>query len=202
MPPLLLPLIVTLSAFADATPLPMPVRVSPPPAYAVPLGDLALRAAKVAIKTSGLPANDSEVDGILTRARLAGLMPEISIRGTQTETGIMSYSSDTGTVSTSDYGPGFSIQASLTFHFDKLVYSGQEARVERLRMERMDARARITQRVIDEVGKWTKAMAEERYEPEGSPAHVDATVRRTNAQMALDVWTAGWFSAFLDGRSR
>ena len=197
MPTLFFPILfIILGAFAD---VPTPIQT---PGLIVPLGVLAQRAARVAIRVSGLAATDADVDGLATRSRVASLLPEVSVRGTQTQNGVRDYSADTGTVSQSDYGPGFSIQGVVTFHFDKLAYSGQEGRLERLRLERIEARARISQRVIDEVGKWQRAVAEERAEPDGSPARLDAMVRRTNAQMALDVWTGGWFSAFLDGKAR
>ena len=195
MPTFFFPILfIVLGAFAD-------VPAPPQPLIAVPLGVIAQRAARVAIRVSGLSPTDADVDGLASRARLASLLPEISVRGTHTQNGVRDYSADTGTVSQSDYGPGFSIQGVVTFHFDKLAYSGQETRLERLRLERVEARARISQRVIDEVGKWQEALAEERAEPDGTPAHVNAMVRRTNAQMALDVWTGGWFSAFLDGKA-
>jgi hypothetical protein len=199
MPPFIIPLLVALGAFADVPPPPPPPPVVAP-AYTVPLGDLAQRAARVAIRTAGLAQNDDAIDGIATRARLSALLPEVSLRATQTQAGMKDYASDTGTVALSEFGPGFSLQGALVFHLDRLAYSGQETRIERLRMERMEARARITQRVIDEMARWSRAVDEERSNPEGTPAHNDATIRRTNAQMALDVWTAGWFSSFLDGK--
>jgi hypothetical protein len=198
MPLFILPLILVFGAFAPLPQTPTPTV----PVVTVALGDLAIRTVKVALRTAGISERDAEVDRIATRARVSALMPEVSVRATQTEAGIKDYSSDTGTVSTSEYGPGFSLQASLTFHLDKLVYSGQESRIERLRIERMDARTRISQKIIDEIGKWSRALAEERMDVDSQPGHLDAMVRRTNAQMALDVWTGGWFSAFLDGKAR
>jgi hypothetical protein len=203
MPPFMIPLLVALGAFGDLPQLqPRAPAPQATPVYAVPLGELAQRTVRVALRTSGFPQDAGEVDRIAARARWAGLMPELSIHGTQTQGGTTNYSSDTGTVSLSQYGPGTSLQASLTFHLDKLVYSGQEWRVERLRVERLEARAKITQRIIDEVARWSRALAEERDEPDGSQARLDAMIRRTSAQMALDVWTDGWFTAFLEGRAR
>ena len=207
MPTLLFPLVMIALVMGASPPTVANVAtasqlVSSVPTVAVPLGQLAQRAARVAIHTAGLAPDDSDVDGLATRARLASLLPEISLRATGSQSGVRDYSADTGTVSESDYGPGFSVQGVVTFHLDKLAYSGQEARIERLRIERLEARTRVTQRVIDEVGKWQRATLEERDEPDGSPQHLDAVVRRTNAQMALDVWTGGWFSAFLEGRAR
>ncbi len=206
MPSLAFPLVLvaTLAAsFADVTrpPQPLfPVRVASPPVFAVPLGDLAQRAAREALRTSGISESDAEVDGLATRARLSSLLPELHVRLIESDAGLKDYTSDTSATTTT-YGPGFSIMGTLSFHLDKIAYSGHEAQLERLRIERIDTRARITQRVIDEVARWSRALAEEHDAPEGSPSYLDAVVRRSNAQMALDVWTAGWFSAFLAGKS-
>jgi hypothetical protein len=168
----------------------------------IPLGDVAQRAARIAVKTAGLTESDAEIERMATRARASALLPEVRVMAKGISAGPRDYISDTGTVATSYFGPSYSIEGSLTFHFERLAYSGQEARLERLRLERIEARARITQRVIDEIARWSKATAEERDSPDGTDQKADATARRVAAQMALDVWTAGWFSEYLEGKTR
>ena len=175
---------------------------TPKPTTTVPLGDVAQRAARIALKTAGLPESDGEVEHLAARARASALLPELRVMAKGTSAGTRDYISDTGTLTTSYFGPSYMIEGSLTFHLERLVYSGQEARLERLRLERIEARMRITQRVIDELSRWSKATAEERDSPEGTDQHAEATARRVSAQMALDVWTAGWFSEYLDGKAR
>ena len=179
---------------------------SPPPAKkettTIPLGDIAQRAAHIAVKTAGLTESDSEIERMATRARASALLPELRVMAKGVSAGPRDYISDTGTVATSYFGPSYSIEGSLTFHLERLAYSGQEARLERLRLERIEARSRITQRVIDEIARWSKATSEERDSPEGADQHADATARRVAAQMALDVWTGGWFSEYLEGKTR
>jgi hypothetical protein len=201
MAPLLFPLVLAIaSAIHVAMPPPMAVAQRAPAQLAVPLGDIAQRAAHVALRTAGLTEGDAEVDRMAQRARLSALLPEFRVRAQGTSAGTRDYVSDTGALETSYFGPSGLIEGSLTFHFDRLGYSGQEARLERLRLERIEARSRITQRVIDEIARWSKATAEERDSPEGTETRADATARRVAAQMALDVWTAGWFSSTLEGR--
>jgi hypothetical protein len=202
MLPLVFPLL--LIAVAQPAPLLTPPASSPPPKPALPssLGDIALRAARVAIHTAGLSETDGEIDRMATRARVAALLPEVRLRAMDTSAGPKDYISDTGALATSYYGPSFVIEGSLTFHLDRLAYSGQESRLERLRLERVEARMRVTQKVIDDIARWSKATAEERDSPEGTEQHADATARRIAAQMALDVWTAGWFSEYLEGKAR
>jgi len=184
--------------------------ISPPPPQpapkketaAIPLGDIAQRAAHIAVKTAGITESDAEIERMATRARASALLPEVRVMTKALSAGPRDYISDTGTVASSYYGPSYSIEGSLTFHLDRLAYSGQEARLERLRLERVEARTRITQKVIDEIARWSKATAEERDSPEGTEQHAEATARRVAAQMALDVWTAGWFSEYLEGKAR
>ena len=183
------------------------VSPSAPPAQkketaTIPLGDIAQRAARIAVKTAGLPESDTQIETMATRARASALLPEVRVMAKGASAGPRDYISDTGTVATSYYGPSYSVEASLTFHLERLAYSGQEARLERLRLERFEARSRITQRVIDEIARWSKATSEERDSPEGTEQRAEATARRVAAQMALDVWTAGWFSEYLEGKTR
>jgi hypothetical protein len=195
MPFLLLPLLVALNI---STPSPTTQTVTTQPTLV--LGDIAQRAAHVAIRLAGLTEGDGEIDRMASRARMSALLPELRVRAQQTSAGLRDYISDTGALDTSYYGPSTVIEGTLTFHFDRLAYSGQEARLERLRLERIEARSRITQRVIDEMSRWSKSTAEERDSPEGTDARSEATARRISAQMALDVWTGGWFSDCLAGR--
>jgi hypothetical protein len=199
MPPLMFPLVLAALGAVLDIPRPQVVRAEPAE-VAVSLGDVAQRAARIALRTAGVPGDDADVDALASRARASALLPEVSVRLIESAAGATDYVSDTGTLSTASYGPGLSVMGSMTFHLEKLAYSGQEARLQRLRVERLEMRTRITQRVIDEVGKWARAIAEEHDEPETSPAHLDATIRRANAQMALDVWTGGWFSTFVAGK--
>ncbi len=199
MAPLLFPLLL---AIASAIRVSVPDPPRQQTSVAVALGDIAQRAAHVAIKTAGLTESDGEVDRMAHRARMSALVPELRVRAQGTSAGTREYVTDTGALETSYFGPSGLIEGSLIFHFDKIGYSGQEARLERLRLERIEARSRITQRVIDEISRWSKATAEERDTPEGTDARADATARRVSAQMALDVWTAGWFSGALEGRAQ
>jgi len=192
MHPLLLPLVALLSTVEQA-----PAGPVVPACPAVDLGALGQRAAGVAVTRAGL-AEDGEVDRMQARARASALLPEFRVRGLETAANARDYvSGSSGDVSTTFYPPSALIEGSLVFHFDRLLYSGQEPRLERLRLERFEARSHLTQRVIDELTRWWRACADETDSPVGTDAHVDAGARRAAAAMALDVWTGGWFSASL-----
>jgi hypothetical protein len=167
------------------------------------LGEIGQRAAREALHVAGLAETDADVDRMATRARSSALLPEVRVRGLATAANARDYvSGSSGDVSTTFYPPSALIEGSLTFHFDRLAYSGQEPRLERLRLERIEARAKLTHRVIDDLTKWSHACFDERDSPEGADSRVDAAARRAAAAMALDVWTGGWFSAFLAGHEK
>ncbi len=189
---LLLPLVALLSIFPDSSSAAPERREACP---AVDLGALGQQAAAIAVAHAGIGPGDGEVDRMQSRARASALLPELRIRGLETAANARDYvSGTTGDVSTTFYPPSALIEGSLVFHLDRLVYSGQEPRLERLRLERIEARARLTQRVIDELSRWWRACGDEADTPIGTDARVDAAARRANAAMALDVWTGGWFS--------
>ncbi|HEY1956095.1 MAG TPA: hypothetical protein VGH28_10785 [Polyangiaceae bacterium] len=201
----MLPLTFPLVLLALAA-LPVPVSITPaapaPTTAQVPLGDIARDAARIAIRTAGLDATDSAVDGLASRARWSALLPELHVAVKDSSGGMHDYVTTTGAVTSSYFGPSYEVDGTLVFHLERLAYSGQEARLERLRLERIQARERVTQRVIEEIARWSKATAEEHDSPDGTELHADATARRVSAQMALDVWTDGWFSARLAGHVR
>ena len=200
MPPLSLPLVLLLLGALAALPTAQPAPAAP--SAVVPLGDVARDAARIAIRTAGLDASDAAVDRLASRSRLAAWLPEVRFTAKDSSGGMHDYVSAAGNVTSSYFGPSFELDGTLVFHLERSVYSGQEARLERLRLERIQARERVTQRVIEEIARWSKATADERDSPDGTEARADATARRVSAQMALDVWTDGWFSRRLAGTAR
>jgi hypothetical protein len=194
MQPMTFPLVLAAAlAVAVAAPPPPPPRPEPP-RVAIPLGDLAQGAARAAIHAVGLADSDVAIDRLASRARLSALLPDLRLGMKDSSGGMHDYVSASGSVTSSYFGPSYELQASLVFHLDRFAYSGQEARLERLRLERIQARARVTERVVEEIARWSKATADEQSTSDGTDARADATARRVAAQMALDVWTGGWFS--------
>ncbi len=201
MQPLAFPLVLAALAALAVVPSPAPLAAGPSaPSVQVPLGNLAQEAARVAIRTAGLDPTDARVDALAAHARAAALIPELRFSVKDSSGGMHDYVAASGSVTSSYFGPSYEIDGALVFHLERLAYSGQEARLERLRLERVAAREHVTQRVIDEIARWSKATAEERDTPEGTDSHADAVARRVSAQMALDVYTGGWFSAKLGGK--
>src|SRR5262249_20142659 len=94
-----------------------------------------------------------------------------------------------------DYaGANLWLEARLTWRLDRLLYADDEPTLERVRLERIDARARVAAKILDLVLQWQRAMLDEKDAPPGTREELDAHVRVMEAEIAVDVLTGGWFS--------
>jgi hypothetical protein len=91
-------------------------------------------------------------------------------------------------------GANLVLELRLTWRLDRLVFAGDEPMLERLRLERLDARSRLATRTLETLFTWQRAKVEEGRAESGSPEMIQAQVRAAEAQATLDVLTAGWFS--------
>jgi hypothetical protein len=90
-------------------------------------------------------------------------------------------------------GANLWLEARLTWRLDRLLYADDEPTLERVRLEREEARARVASRTLDLLFAWERAAADARAWPAGSREANEAAVRRWEAAVALDVLTGGWF---------
>lgn len=177
-----------------------PVAVVPHP-FAVPLRlpvtrDVAKNMVAAAWRATGLAADDDRLDGMLARTHSSALLPELHLRAARK-------------IDDEIYGPTPAdiayryafpdrvenlFEARLTWKLDRLVYSNEEPSIERLRLERTDARERIAAHVLAVLSEWQRAWVDVHTLPEDAPASLDATMRMSDAEAALDVVTAGFFS--------
>src|SRR6185312_3391128 len=91
-------------------------------------------------------------------------------------------------------GANLWLEARLTWRFDRLLYADDEPTLERVRLERQEARARIAARVLDLLFALERASLDVASAPAGSRQEADAVLRWWEAEIALDVVTGGWFS--------
>ncbi|HET7499533.1 MAG TPA: hypothetical protein VFK02_00965 [Kofleriaceae bacterium] len=125
--------------------------------------------------------------GWIRRARLAGLIPWVTVR-TARDT---SWQDDQPEV-----GHGTSVEVRATWRLDRLVFDGHELQVATLELARRRERRRLASRVIRSYFTWRRAAA--------AVAALDderATIRLGEATAELDALTDGWFSGQL-ARSR
>jgi hypothetical protein len=175
-------------------PAPAPVVVKVPAPLPPPFARACVAAA---LRTSGLGVDDSALDDLVARARTSALLPETRLRGMR----LWSDADHTTTVASTDtasfydaVGANLVLELRLTWRFDRLLYAGDEASIERVRLERQDARTRVATRVLDVLFNWQRARVSLEAAAAGSAERVEAQLRVDEAEATLDVLTGGWFS--------
>ena len=125
------------------------------------------------------------------------LLPETRLRVMQVFQGgdhSTSYLDEAGTVVQTS-GLTTTVEARLTWRFDRLLFAEDETRLERVRMERQDTRSRIAARVLELLFTWQRALLDAQASDDGSRAELEATLRQYEAEVSLDVLTARrWFA--------
>jgi len=179
---------------APATPVPAPpARVVElvPPAFA-------RDCVSAALQTSGLGVDDARIDALVSRARASAWLPETRMRAMR----LWDSANNATTLATTDtanfydaVGANLVLELRLTWRLDRLLYAGDEGTLERVRLERLDARTRLATRTLEVLFTWERATLEGRQAAAGSPEEQSARLRASEAQATLDVMTAGWFSA-------
>jgi hypothetical protein len=181
----------------DASPHPLP---SVPPIASARIrlaidAALARGAVRSAWRASGIEVNDARIDEMISRSRLSVLLPETRLRVVQVlQDGehTTSYVNTAGTIIDTS-GSTTTLEARLTWRLDRLLFAGDEPTLERVRLEREEARTRIGGRVLELLFAWQRALLDEAASDTGSRAEVEAGLRQSEAEISLDVLTGGWF---------
>lgn len=125
-----------------------------------------------AYRTAGLDRDPGK--GFVRRARLAGLVPMLSVRaGTNTSWHVED---------DPNIGRGTSYEARATWRLDRLVFDGRELQVAAMNASRRRERRRLANRVIRAYFTWRRATM------------ARAEVRSEEAAAELDAMTDGWFT--------
>ena len=183
-------------------PAPDPPKDRGPPAEGhLPL-DPALARATVAAawRAAGLGVDDARIDAIVARARLSAALPETRLRAMRLvdQRDRVDTTAASGDARYYDYaGANLWLEARLTWRLDRLLYADDEPTLERVRLERFEARARVAAKIIDTLFLWQRALLDVRDAPPGTREDADARLRAIETEVALDVLTGGWF-----GRAR
>jgi hypothetical protein len=181
----------------DAAPRAPPTPARPdPPRFAID-ASLARGAVRTAWRVSGIEVNDARIDAMIARSRLSAILPETRFRVMQVfQDGehSTSYVDEAGTVVDTS-GATTTIEARFTWRFDRLLFADDEPTLERVRLEREEARTRIGGRVLELLFAWQRAILDAAASDGGSRAETEATLHQAEAEISLDVLTAGWFGA-------
>jgi hypothetical protein len=184
---------------SPAPPGPAPPAPAPPARFAelVPPA-MARDCVSAALQTSGLGVDDARIDALVSRARASAWLPETRMRAMR----LWDSANNATTLATTDtanfydaVGANLVLELRLTWRLDRLIYAGDEGTLERVRLERLDARTRLATHTLEVLFTWERATLEARQAATGSPEELSARLRASEAQATLDVLTAGWFSA-------
>ncbi|MBI2393465.1 MAG: hypothetical protein HYV09_28045 [Deltaproteobacteria bacterium] len=170
--------------------------VTPPIAPLPPQSIRALVAA--ALKTAGLDRDDV-LDDLATRARVSALAPEVRLRAYRgLETGArVARSDDVADRWTGSDGASTLFEGRLSWRLDRLVFADEEVAIERIRLERLELKQRLTSKVIDLALRWQRARRAA-SDPELLPVERDEAAAITvECLLALDAMTGGAASSIL-----
>jgi hypothetical protein len=177
--------------------------VSPAPAAPPRVVDLvppafARECVSASLEASGLGLDDARIDALVSRARASAWLPETRMRAMR----LWDDANHTTTVATTDtanfydaVGANLVLELRLTWRLDRLLYAGDEGTLERVRLERLDARTRLATHTLEVLFTWERATLEARQATPGSAEETSARLRAAEAQATLDVMTGGWFSS-------
>jgi hypothetical protein len=148
-------------------------------------------------RASGLGVDDERIDSLVSRSRASAWLPETRLRGMRLLTDAAHTTTLTSADGTTYYdavGAHLLLELRLTWRFDRLLYGGEEASLERVRLERQEARSRLAARTLEALFAWERAAVDEREAIPGSHEALEAVLRASEAKATLDVLTGGWFS--------
>jgi hypothetical protein len=142
--------------------------------------------------------DDARIDSLVARASASALLPEASVRAMELWSDATRTTTFTASDSTTLYdalGTRLALEVRLTWRLDRLVYSGDETALERIRLERHEARARLASRTLEALFAWARARVDAGEATPGSREALEARLRVVEARATLDVLTGGWFPA-------
>ena len=191
---------------ADEIPKAAPPPPPPPPPPAPPAQPrvdpipprMARDCVAAALRTAGIGVDDRSLDALVSRARASAWLPETRMRAMR----LWADANHVTTAATSDtasfydsIGANLVLELRLTWRFERLLYSGDEPTIERVRLERQDARSRVATHVLEVLFAWQRARVAENDAPPASRELEEAQLREAEEVATLDVLTGGWFSA-------
>lgn len=147
-------------------------------------------------RASGL-GGDERIQSIESRSRSSALLPEARVRAMRLWTDA-SHATTLATTDGTNYydaiGANLVLEVRLTWRLDRALYAGDEPTLERVRMERSEARTRMADRILQSLFAWAKANDAAAAATPGSRDETEALLRAAEAAATLDVLTDGWFS--------
>ena len=183
----------------STTPPPAPAaptqKVEPPPPLRL-TPRLARNVVRRALAVAGYFSMRSRLSSLASRARSSAVLPEVGLRTLRSsgQTLRLTPTSDDPYRYTQAGTSELAFEARLTWHFDRLVFAGEEVSIERLQHQRDAAERRLIDYVLQRLVLWQRCLvraADPDIEPD---VRETAELEALGASVELDVLTDGWFS--------
>jgi hypothetical protein len=160
--------------------------------------EVARACVRAAWRAIGL-ADDAPIDSMASRARSSAVLPELRLRAMRTidESGRVTLTDTSDPYRYTEAGGATNwLEARLTFRLDRLIFADDEVSLERVRLERIEVRARTAAKVLSALFEWQRAYALVQEPTLTSAEHFAAILRELEASATLDVMTDGWFGRY------
>ncbi len=154
--------------------------------------------AEAALVAQGCDDAWSRLEHLGTRNRVSALLPEVALRaGRERDTALRLTPTDTDPYRyTMSGATNLLLEARLSWRLGRLLFSSEDLGIERLRLARSRERQRVVERTMSILFRWLRSQSELTSGRKLTSRQVRAAKwERTQAEMRLDVLTAGWFSA-------
>ena len=140
----------------------------------------------------------SRLENLGTRNRASALLPEVALRaGRERDTALRLTPTDTDPYRyTMSGASNLLLEGRLSWRLGRLLFSSEDLGIERLKLARSRERQRVVERAVVVLFQWLRAQSElstgrRLTQRRARAAHWEIT----QAELRLDVLTAGWFSA-------
>lgn len=163
----------------------------------LPVNPVVARAAvQAALQRARLLDPDVRIDALASRARSSALLPELRVRASRTvdEGQTLSPTEYDPARTTASGGVSLWLEARATWRLDRLLFADEEVALERIRSQRAEDQAKLTERVLALLFTWQRALVREADETASPEEQLAATLKKIEAEVELDIQTAGWFT--------
>jgi hypothetical protein len=167
------------------------------------LSELSSRAIAFALGAIGAAAERRRLDALSSRARASAALPELRLRAQRSTDQALRWvptNDDPYRITQAD-GAGLTLEASVTFHLDRLLFSAEELVVERLRVRVASEHRKLELRVLTAVLGLFRARQLACAEGPDAPPRSQHLLRLLELFAELDTLTAGWFAREAPGFS-
>lgn len=153
---------------------------------------LARDCVRSALRHHGL-LDDERLDSLASRARVSASLPDLRLRATRATDASLR-------LSPTQYDPyrftegealGHRLEATMSFRLDRLLFADQEVSIERIRLQRLEARSKLSTRVLRALFDWQRARAIAKSDGLTPEELLSAELRTFEAETTLAVLTGG-----------